>query len=86
MICSFLWKGEPRSLCGVIMDPLKFIPLYLMRFVERRDLDGDLTFAGHYKIKIKVHLKNIQSVTYFYATHGLRDELNPLMFYVLPFV
>ena len=51
---QFLWKGDPRILCGVTMDPFKFIPLYLRRFVERRDMEGDLPPSGHYKIKIKV--------------------------------
>ena len=51
----YLWKkGEPRQLCGVAMDPAKFIPKYLGRFLERRHMEGDLPPAGNYKIKIKV--------------------------------
>ena len=36
------------------MDPAKFIPKYLGRFLERRHMEGDLPPAGNYKIKIKV--------------------------------
>ena len=51
---EFLWKGEPRQLCGVVMDPFKFIPMYLVRFLERRSMEDDLPQAGNYKIKMKV--------------------------------
>ena len=50
----FLWNGTPRRLCGVAMDPFKFIPLYLKRFLERREMEGNLPPAGNYEIKIKV--------------------------------
>jgi hypothetical protein len=51
----FLEKGEPRQVCGVAMDPAKFIPKYLMRFLERRQMEEDLPPAGNYAIKIKVN-------------------------------
>ena len=53
---KFLWKGEPRQLCGVAMDPFKFIPKYLKRFLERRHMEGDLPQAGNYRILMKVNL------------------------------
>ena len=53
---KYLWKGEPRELCGVVMDPAKFIPKYLERFLERRRMEGDLPPPGNYEIKIKASL------------------------------
>ena len=51
---GYIWKGETRELCGVAMDPVQFIKNYLLRFLSRRKMEGDLPHPGHYKIKIKV--------------------------------
>lgn len=49
---KYIWKdGE---LCGVTMDPCKFIKNYLLRFLQRRQLEGQCPVPGNYKIKIKV--------------------------------
>ena len=53
--CRFLEKGEPRQVFRFDMDPAKFIPKYLMRFLERRQMEEDLPPVGNYKIKIKVN-------------------------------
>ena len=58
---QFLYKGDPRRLCGVTMDPFTFIPLYLKRFIERKEMEGYLLPSGHYKIIIKVILGQVFS-------------------------
>ena len=47
---SIIWRDDPRELCGVLMDPVLFLPLYL----ERRELEGDLPVPGSYVIELKV--------------------------------
>jgi hypothetical protein len=47
-------KEERRVLCGQLMDPAVFIPLYIHRLLIRRELEGDLTVPGNYQIEIKV--------------------------------
>ena len=49
-----IWKGEPRGLCGVMVDPATFIPQYVRRFLCRMELDGCLPVPGNYKIILKV--------------------------------
>ena len=51
---SIIWRDDPRELCGVLMDPVLFLPLYLARFLERRELEGDLPVPGSYVIELKV--------------------------------
>ena len=51
---QYVWKGDPSELCGVLMDPAQFIPLYVERFLVRRELEGDPLQPGHYVIEIKV--------------------------------
>ena len=51
---SIIWRADPRELCGVLMDPVLFLPLYLARFLERRELEGDLPVPGSYVIELKV--------------------------------
>ena len=49
-----IWKGDPRRLCGVMMDPAEFIPDYIRRFLGRMDLDNSLPAPGYYRIVLKV--------------------------------
>ena len=51
---NFVWREDPRELCGVMMDPVHFIPLYLKRFLGRRELEGKLPVPGTYAIELKV--------------------------------
>ena len=54
---KLVWKdleNGRRQLCGVMMDPREFLPLYLGRFLLRRELEGDLPVAGNYEIEVKV--------------------------------
>ena len=54
---KLVWKdleNGRRQLCGVMMDPREFFPLYLGRFLLRRELEGDLPAAGNYEIEVKV--------------------------------
>ena len=50
----YVWREEPRDVCGVITDPALFIPLHMKRFLERMELEGKLPVPGSYKIEIKV--------------------------------
>ena len=52
-----LWRdieGEDRQFCGVCLDPVQFLPLYLKRFLERLNLEGHLPDAGNYRVEFKV--------------------------------
>ena len=60
----FLWNGNPGRLSGVVMDPIKFIPLYLKRFLMRREMEGHLPPAGNYEIKIKVGVVSFSLLAY----------------------
>ena len=54
---NLVWKNLEdgrRELSGVMMDPREFLPLYLRRFLHRRELEGDLPVAGNYEIEVKV--------------------------------
>ena len=52
-----IMKGEPRIMCGAMMDPFTFIPQYVRRFLCRMDLEGHLPAPGNYKIELKVCFK-----------------------------
>lgn len=60
-----IWKANPRELCGVIMDPAKFIPQYMLRFLERRELEGDLPAPGNYIVEYVVssHCESIREAS-----------------------
>ena len=52
-----IWRdveGQERQFCGVLMDPRKFLPMYMERFLRRRELDGNLPVAGNYEVEFKV--------------------------------
>ena len=50
----FVWRKEPREVCGVIMDPVEFIHQYMMRYLARRELEGDPLAPGYYDVEYKV--------------------------------
>jgi hypothetical protein len=47
-------KGQPRIVCGVMLDPVQFLPLYLERFLIRREMEGHPLSPGHYSVEFKV--------------------------------
>ena len=49
-----IFRGGPRELCGVVMDPAKFIPEYVRRYLCRMEMDGILPPPGNYQIDLKV--------------------------------
>ena len=53
---NFIWKGEDRELCGIAMDPVKFIKQYMVRFLGRREMEGHLPEPGNYQIQLKASL------------------------------
>ena len=56
-----IWRdveGQERQFCGVLMDPRKFLPMYMERFLRRRELDGNLPVAGNYEVEFKVTDEN----------------------------
>ena len=63
---NFIWKGEDKELCGVVMDPLLFIKQYMARFLKRRELEGCLPEPGHYEAVIKVSHKLRIEKTYIF--------------------
>ena len=60
-------EGENRELCGIMMDPVTFIPVYLGRFLIRQEMEERLPPPGYYKVEFKV--KRQLSCT--------NDQLNP---------
>ena len=50
-----VWNGEPRMLCGVLVDPKKFIPQYLYRFLLLQEWNGNPVPPGSYSIELKVN-------------------------------
>ena len=48
-------KGQPRIVCGVMLDPVQFLPLYLDRFLTRREMEGNPLSPGHYSVEFKVY-------------------------------
>ena len=50
----YIWRGEEKELCGVAMDPALFMKQYLVRFLERREMEGSLPDPGNYRVKFKV--------------------------------
>ena len=58
-----VWReDETRSFCGVVLDPQFFIPLYLVRLLKRKQLEGSLPEPGHYRVQIKVCVYGSKSV------------------------
>ena len=51
---NFAWKKDPREFCGVLMDPAEFIPLYLGRFLSRKEMEGKLPAPGKFAVEFKV--------------------------------
>ena len=49
-----VWKKDPRQLCGVILDPVQFIPCCMKRFLMRQDRGGTPLAPGNYSIELKV--------------------------------
>ena len=49
-----VWKKDPRQLCGVILDPVEFIPFSMKRFLMRQDRAGVPLAPGNYAIELKV--------------------------------
>ena len=43
-----------RLLIGVLLDPREFLPLYMKRFIERREMEGEFLVPGNYQIEFKV--------------------------------
>ena len=69
-----VWKGDPRELCGAVMDPVKFFPIYFERFLVRRDLEGDLPAPGNYKAKMVVSYNYVHSLSGKIYVFLLRKE------------
>ena len=69
-----LWRDiedQERQLCGVCMDPRKFLPLYLKRFLQRLELEGKLPTAGNYGVEFKVILQSqVQDDTFKEVKQG----------------
>ena len=51
---NFAWKNDPREFCGVLVDPADFIPLYLGRFLARKEMEGKLPAPGKFAVEFKV--------------------------------
>ena len=47
-------KEVPRALCGVMMDPMDFLPNYLRRMLIRWHIEGRLPASGYYRVQFKV--------------------------------
>ena len=48
------WRGEPRVMCGAVIDPKEFLPSYLSRWLKRKEMEGKLPEEGYYKVQFKV--------------------------------
>ena len=62
-----IWRdllGRQRQFCGLVMDPRKFFPVYLQRFLRRMELEGDLPIAGNYEVEFKVTIQPIHEMGY----------------------
>ena len=46
--CRYVWKDEPRVLCGIMLDPREFLPNYIRRMLHRKQMEG------YYDIQFKV--------------------------------
>ena len=51
-----IYKGDPKIVCGVLLDPMEFLPCYIRRMLLRMKMDGILPEAGLYNIQFKVSL------------------------------
>ena len=51
-----------RLVIGVLLNPKEFLPLYLRRFLKRREMEGDLPAAGNYRIEFKVIIGRTVSI------------------------
>ena len=52
---EFVWtEEETRNFCGVMMDPVEFLPLYMRRFLGRRELEDNVPVPGTYYAQFKV--------------------------------
>ena len=45
---------NPREICGVVLDPAIFIPMYMKRFLTRMEMEGKLPVPGTYSVEFKV--------------------------------
>ena len=62
------WRGEPRVLCGAVLDPKEFLPSYLARMLMRKDMEGKLPPEGYYKVQFKVISKvNSQALVPYFS-------------------
>ena len=53
---NFVWREapNPREICGVVLDPVLFIPMYMRRFLARMEMEGKLPVPGTYSVEFKV--------------------------------
>ena len=51
-----VWSAEEdlSDICGVMMDPVEFIPLYLKRTLMRLEMEESLPPSGTYVVEFKV--------------------------------
>ena len=40
--------------CGVVFDPMEFIPKYILRFLKRQEMEGNVIPPGNYEVTMKV--------------------------------
>ena len=53
---KYLYKDGSREVCGVTVDPVVFLSMYMKRFLYRMDQEGILPVPGTYSIEFKVFM------------------------------
>ena len=76
-----IWKDNPRQLCGALLDPAKFIPLYVTRFLMKQEKVGAPLSPGNYVIDVKVGSDGGRHN--WFKWFGGRDKLKLILFKVL---
>ena len=60
---TYLWKNNPREVCGVTVDPVVFLSMYMKRFLYRMNQEGMLPVPGTYSVEFKVFKISFQTTT-----------------------
>ena len=69
--CRYVWKDEPRVLCGIMLDPREFLPNYIRRMLHRKQMDGNVPEPGYYDIQFKVRANFLIVIVHSCHVHSL---------------
>ena len=57
-----LFEKDTEIVTGMYFDPVEYLPRYMERWLERRELEGKPLASGFYKVKFKVIKRETMSL------------------------